>query len=78
MNVNKINTLSGIYKTLSRFHKLCVYNDVELVAIKSTHLAAEVTLGSSITQSIIDKVRKAVLEEMAVLEEEIKAEAASG
>ena len=78
MNVNKINTLSGIHRTLSRFHKLCVHNDVELAAIKSTHLAAEVTLGSSITQSIIDKVRKAVLEEMAALEEEIKQEASNG
>ena len=77
MNVNRVKTLSTIHQTLSKFHKLCTHNDVELVATKTTMPASEISLGSSTTQSIIDKVRKAVREEIESLEKEIK-EAANG
>ena len=78
MNVNKINTLSGIHRTLSRFHKLCANGDVELVAQVVTHPQSEIVLGSPITQSIISRVQATVAEEIADLEDEIKKEIADG
>ena len=77
MNVEKVNRLSGIHRTLSRFHKQCCHNDVELNARIVTNPTSEVVLGSSITQLIIDKVQKALLGELEVLEKEIK-ETANG
>ena len=78
MNVSKIRTLSRHHATLKEFHEMCSHNDAELAVRVVTTSKPLFVLGSPITQSIIDKVRKAVGEEIEMLEMEIKEVAARG
>ena len=76
MNVSKINTLSEQHKALKGFHKVCTYNSVELRVKHDPY--SEASLDSEATETILSKVRMALLERISDIEAKIKKEASNG
>ena len=78
MNVQKIQKLSKQHRELEDFHKMCNQTDVELAIKRFSPSFGDTTLESENVQLISVKIREALLEQMAILKEEIKKEATNG
>lgn len=79
MGIRKIQRLSKQHEFLESFHKMCISNNIVLIAeVKEWPYGGEAKLDSANTGLIISDVRTSLLREMKRIEEDIAREATDG